>query len=459
MSRLLPLLGALAVLAWTLHAALSPPPAHVLRPRLGIPAVLTGDAPFELAVEGGLPGRAPELAARLERDGRSVPLALSAPTTHLARHAFTATPEEPLEHGAWELVVEGPAGTERLPGAVHRREPLPERFRFVQMADLPTFGGDGSGDALMEQLVREVNLLAPEFVLMSGDVAYVGTQWHFDRLLEHVARFDDPVVVGIGNHEFKGLAGYVRSFRLPFHVVDVDRFRLVSLNSAHGRDQLTSTQMEWLARVLDERGDRTPLIQVHHPLFFDRNVEVGVPGIVELCEQHGVPMVLAGHWHGDALYDGDGVDRRDTWDFPGTKYVVTTTAGTDLRPEWSTAPARFGYRVVEVEGDEMRSFTYDIDGDGTRHFSASHPLVELEIERTAPGAVLVRNRWTEPIAGARVLLRAPTGELQGGVSHGRIVRTSERGGDTEYEVRFDLARGEEATVRLVPHVDGFGGAR
>ena len=135
-------------------------------------------------------------------------------------------------------------------------------------------------------------------------------------------------------------------------------------------------------------GPRVTLFGDGRVEFFDRNVEVGVPTIVELCEQHDVPMVLAGHWHGDALYDGEGVDRRDTWDFPGTKFVVTTTAGTDLRPEWSTAPARFGYRVVEVEGDQVRSYTYDVEGDGTRHFSASHPLGELEIERVAPGVVV-----------------------------------------------------------------------
>lgn len=424
-------------------------------PRLGIPALQAPGEPFHVELFLSHPGWRPDVSARIERDGVSYPLELVGDCLNWNRLTleYRSPTDAPL--GGYDLVLTDFAGND------HRRErsvflaTLPERdLRIVQLADLPTFGNggpdpsdEGPGDAEMRQIVREINLIRPDYVMISGDVAYVGGWYHYEKLFEHLLDLESPTICVLGNHEYKGLAGYLDTMGAPRHIVDHGDLSFISLNTGHGRDQLTGSQFEWLEDALEARRAQRCVVQMHHPLFWTRNVFVRVDEMVDLFEEHEVPIVLSGHWHADNVFDREGVSRTDGPDFAGTKYVTTTAAGADLHPEHSTAFESYhGYRVFELSGGRLGRYTYDGDADGHPDASSSHPAHRMSIEDLTDGGVRIRSAWNEDLLNATATLRSTRKLVP---DHGQLLRRRQRGAEYLHEVRIDIPAGAEVEIHLV----------
>lgn len=421
---------------------------ELVRPRLGIPEVALGGEVVRLELRDGLPfesGDAPRVtlvgAERIELVAREL-------SRRGAARSFELQLPEDLRSRAYALEVELRGVTHSHPKAVHVLDEYPEEYKIVHLADVPTFLGDGRGDVLMARIVEEVNMIAPDLVLISGDIAYAGTWAHFHAALEHFEDFDAPLVAGIGNHEYKGLASFFTLFGPLHHVVDLGDRRVITLNSGHGRDQLTESQARWMRAAFASREQRKTLVQLHHPTFWKRNLEVHVDELVELCREHEVPVVLAGHWHGDYLFDEAGEARDDAWDFDGTKYVVTTAAGADLREEYSASPLHHGYRLLRLTGNELIDYTYDWDGDGVRHSSCSIPVGKLSVSNWGPQAFTVHNELNESFDDALVPMWLD-GEVLGlEPDVGTLVDVAMIDGRTRYRVRIDLKAQADTLIQL-----------
>lgn len=423
-------------------------------PRLGIPAILAPGETFEVELYVSHPGWRPDLDAHLERDGARAPLERVDETLAWNRLRTTYRVPADLAHGAYDLVLSGGGREHRRDRSVHLADPPGERLRLVQLADLPTFGsgppdgfGEGPGDAQMRQIVDEINLIRPDYVLLSGDVAYVGGWYHYEKLHEHLLRLESPAICVLGNHEYKGLAGYLETMGAPRHVVDHGDLTFVSLNTGHGRDQLTASQFAWFERTMAERAGRRFVVQMHHPLFFDRNVFVRVGDFTDVCREFDVPIVLSGHWHADNVFDEHGVSRTDGPDFPGPKYVTTTAAGADLHPEFSTAAESYhGYRVFELIGGELGEYTYDADGDGAPDASSSHPAHRIAFHPT-PNALRIVCEWNQPLRDATATVRGDRALVP---DVGRLLRRRPApDGGVLHEVLVDVPAHGEVVIRLV----------
>jgi len=402
MPRALALLLALAAFCSACCWSLSSHRFEVLRPRLGIPAVRSAGQAVGIDMRLSSPLWTPAIRLHLiDEEGHRFELSKTTLRSGAARRLEALLPED-LPAGPYDLefLVDGV----RLvsPKAVHVLGEAKEEFKVVQLADLPIFGPGSDGDTRMQQIVTEINTIAPDLVLITGDIAYTGTWRHFEAALGHFAAFDAPVVAGIGNHEYKGLAAFFTLFGPLQHVVEFGDRRVITLNSGHGRDQLTESQYAWLRAAMADGARGDILIQLHHPLFWKRNLRVHRDDVVELCDEQEVPIVLSGHWHGDYVFDQSGRARSDTWDFEGTKYVVTTAAGADLRPEFSASPVHHGYRLIRMRGKRVLDYSYDWDGDGIRHASCSLPVGELRTVVEGPGSVSVYNDLNEDLEDALI---------------------------------------------------------
>jgi hypothetical protein len=171
--------------------------------------------------------------------------------------------------------------------------------------------------------------------------------------------------------------------------VDLGRFRVISLDSAHGRDRLTPSQFRWLRGQTDTLEGRVPLIQLHHPIFppgaavLGNGDTSGGPlfgfrdAFVRLCLERQVPIVLTGHWHQDAVFDSNGRFRDDTPDFPGTKFVVTTALGVDVRHVTRWPHSYSGYRMLMFDQGRLVRYTQDLPGQPSPTPIASTPLGTL----------------------------------------------------------------------------------
>ncbi|MBI4913028.1 MAG: metallophosphoesterase [Acidobacteria bacterium] len=260
------------------------------------------------------------------------------------------------------------------------------RFRIVQVADLIIPGRE----ALMEQFLLEMERLRPDAVLVTGDIAYAESRAWYDAMLGYFRRLElqgIPVLAAPGNHERKAWPEYLRAFGpLGDHCADLGPLRVISLDSAHGRDRLTPSQLGWLRDCLERAGDKVTVIQLHHPVFPAGPAQHGEAGgsggslqgfqkaFVDLCVQHRVAAVLSGHWHADAVFDAQGRLRDDTADFPGPKFIVTTALGNELRRVTRWPEVHYGYRVLEFEGGRLARYTHGDGPDGKPRPIASTPL-------------------------------------------------------------------------------------
>jgi 3',5'-cyclic AMP phosphodiesterase CpdA len=257
---------------------------------------------------------------------------------------------------------------------------------LVHIADLPPLGRE----PMMERFLEEMARLRPAAVLIGGDIVYGETREAYGLMTAFLRRLEAlgiRVVAGPGNHERKAWPEYLRHFGTGApERVDIGRVRVLSLDSGHGRDQFTPSQFRWFRRELERLDGQTPVVLLHHPLFRTNSSIRGEAGgsggilhghrraFVDLCEARGVPIVLSGHWHCDGVFDARGAVRTDGPDFPGTKFVVTTALGADLRQVVPGVKLDFGYRVLVFEGGRLARYTEDTDGDGRPDPVASRVL-------------------------------------------------------------------------------------
>jgi 3',5'-cyclic AMP phosphodiesterase CpdA len=248
------------------------------------------------------------------------------------------------------------------------------RLRIVHAADLPSMGKE----PMLRAFVDEMAQVKPDVLLVTGDIAYDSSEKWFTFVEAQFARLETMgihVITVPGNHERKGWVTWLRHFgQTPNHRADFGAVTLLSLDSAHGRDRLTPSQYLWLKAQLENARGQTVIIQMHHPIFSPGASRYGdgdksggslqgyKKAFVKLCRQYDVAMVLSGHWHQDAVYDLEGRFRDDAAEFPGTKFVVTTSLGDSARRVTRWPHKNFGYRILEFEGHRLVRYTSDPEG-------------------------------------------------------------------------------------------------
>ncbi|HEY5604384.1 MAG TPA: metallophosphoesterase [Gammaproteobacteria bacterium] len=442
----------IAVVVAMAMGVMLPAKFDVIAPRLGTPVIIQPGATIAVNIKSSLPFWQPQWRVSLALGDERVPLEITGVNWNVANRIITATVPQALAAGSYSLIVSDGGDEIIRPKAVHVVREFPQQVSIVQMADLPTLGR-GDGDERLQQIIDEINIINPSLVLMTGDIAYGGTWDQYHRLLAAMEKINAPVIAAPGNHEYEGWAGFLTLLGELYHSVQYGKLQVISLNSGHGRDQMTESQYRWLRRELENLQGRTPLVQLHHPIQKRPELRgylaVHAQDLVQTFKQYNVPIVLSGHWHGDAVYDDTGQDRRDTWEFPGAPYVVTTTAGADLREQYSSSPLHHGYRLIRLDGGKLASYTYDMDGDGLRDATSSIPMGKLRSVMQGDTAMLVENELHESFASARVRIRVPGNKMNLVPDAGRLVNRYRDDSAVFYEVEFPLAARSQQRIQLL----------
>jgi Icc protein len=207
--------------------------------------------------------------------------------------------------------------------------------------------------------VEAVRSLAPDAVLLSGDLAENAADQEYEQLREILEPLGVPAYVLPGNHD-DGHALH-RHFGVPDPVrysVDLGALRLVVLDSTiPGEDAgaLGPDQLAWLDAELEAGPDALTLIALHHPPFVTgmRPLdELGLPAadrraLGEVLERHRqVRRVVAGHFHRVLTGDLAGVP---VMTVPST-YVQFRLNFAAQEIEIAATPAGFGVHAV-VDGE------------------------------------------------------------------------------------------------------------
>ena len=360
--------AALALCCVMVLAVGLPMQVKVLTPRLGMPAIAQPGSVIQVRLAGSLPLILPDFELELEGRGGVSQLQVKGTQWRGFETLVTLTLPE-LPDGAYALRLKTRDQALVMPKAVFVRKNWSDPLRVAHIADLPAPGHE----ALMRQFIAQMQQRQPDAVLVSGDINYGGSQQNIDFMFAELARLDMPVILTAGNHEREGWHRYLRVFGARNHRTSLGPITVISLDSGHGRDALTPDAMRWLRRELVDAGGRTTLIQIHHPLFppgSSANPEAGGTGgylrggrneFLELCEQFRVTMVLGGRRNIKTEIDDTGASRSDGEDFPGTKYVVTTTLGADTRAVFAGQPPVSGYRWIVFTNGQLTSYAQITD--------------------------------------------------------------------------------------------------
>lgn len=155
----------------------------------------------------------------------------------------------------------------------------------VQLSDMHVslpgrmFGKHVDSRTMFERTISRVLKLnpAPDFVLLTGDLAETGAEAEYDFIAEHLARLHCPVMAIPGNHDVRELM----LEKLPDNVqhqvsghlnFDDDRLalRLIGLDTTIPDavpGELCERRLAWLREALAKPNAKPVLLAMHHPPF------------------------------------------------------------------------------------------------------------------------------------------------------------------------------------------------
>lgn len=353
----------------------------------------------------------------------------------------TETPQE-LYNITLTIESEGETYSTTQPRAVSVKETITDSFTFVHLTDFHI--GDPRG--LIEnpketigwkaahKVIEEVNLLQPDFVIISGDLTF-GQFYPFEYTVEYkkcyeiLQDFDVPTYLCPGNHDgyFQtgqdGLRFWERTFGPLYYSFDYGDTHFLSVNSydwpridrigfsyivLNWGGSVQEEQMDWIATDLSENLDaeQTLMMMHHNPLWDttgDSLLNKGYQGqdeLLDLIRTNGVDGVFAGHVH----YDDVTIDN-------GTTYITTTTLASSCDED-----GYWGYRIIQVEDSALTSYNY-------KEPKYSMPSYHINIIDKTEQSITIENTLDNPIS---ILVEFTVPNQEYTVNQGTIVQKREK---------------------------------
>ncbi len=178
---------------------------------------------------------------------------------------------------------------------------------IVHLSDLHCGDSRFNPEAL-DVAVKEINELAPDIVIVTGDLTENGFLSEYELAREHLDRIEcKRTIVGTGNHDYRS-TGYLlckRYFQKP-RVLEFRDVVVVYLSSARpDKDggEVGYRQVQWLRKILDERKDKFKVVALHHHLVpipdtgLERSTVADAGDVLRAITQSRVNLVLCGHRH------------------------------------------------------------------------------------------------------------------------------------------------------------------
>jgi len=250
----------------------------------------------------------------------------------------------------------------------------PERFVIAQFSDLHC-GGPRFDEHLLERVIREINELKPDLVVVPGDLTTDGYRDEYEVAKAHLEAVECANLIVIpGNHDSRnvGYLHFVELFgarwgRLDFETASSGpraaplKIRVVSVDSSKpdlNDGEVGRHRYQWLADQLgDSDEDVFKIAVIHHHLVGipntgrERNIVLDAGDVLELFATHGVDLVLAGHKHVPYV-----------WPVGGMLVCTSGTAST-----WRTrANIPPSYNVLIIGRDNIAVEIIDSSGEGRR---------------------------------------------------------------------------------------------
>ena len=222
-------------------------------------------------------------------------------------------------------------------------------FTIAHISDLHC-GGPHFVPNLLERAIGEINDLAPDIVICSGDLTSFGFRPEYEEAKSYLDRLEcETLVVIPGNHDSRNV-GYLHFDELFGERHSVHRLNgvtVVAIDSTepdldHG--QIGRGRYRWIEESFDGPENDLRIFVLHHHLLpvpgtgRERNVVYDAGDAIECLQRARVNLVLSGHKHVPYAWRLEDL------------FIVNTGTVSSLRLRGHTRPC---YNLVEVDGTHV----------------------------------------------------------------------------------------------------------
>lgn len=356
--------------------------------------------------------------------------------------------------GLYDIQVKAEGATYSSPHSVKVVDAFKSKFRFVHLSNMNV--GDLTAPNFDDMLPKEINLLAPEFIVATGDY----TEWararddasSWPKVLKFFELFNAPIFMLCGAHDHE--ASFTRFVASkPIGTIDYGNYHgLLLLDHPGNPIDQDSSQVQWVeADLKRNRNKRFNFIATNSDELGLLDVWREAGNIKDFVHDNKVKLFLTGgatDWDFKEFADKlEGLD--------GLHFVRTHESSTSLRDR---ATGFSHYRVIEVNGDKL-AYTYPND-NATENLQYSIPTGRLRAFFDGPNdgslhtiGVTVQNALNQSFDDAHVWLRIAKGRAgeKPTVAPGRLVQALDAMTHWACDVAFDLP--DKGAVRIVAAVN------
>ena len=223
-----------------------------------------------------------------------------------------------------------------------------DRTVIAQISDIHC-GGSYFVPNLLERAINEVNALAPDIVVCSGDLTTNGFKEEYAQAKRFLDRIEcEALLVIPGNHDSRNV-GYVHFEQLfgdRNPVLRANGVALVAVDSTQpdlDEGQIGRGRYAWIEEQFAEPADVRIFVLHHHLLPVpgtgrERNIVFDAGDALECLQRAGVDLVLCGHKHVPYAWRLEHL------------FVVNAGTASTLRLRGKTRPC---YNVVEICGTHV----------------------------------------------------------------------------------------------------------
>ena len=186
-------------------------------------------------------------------------------------------------------------------------------MEIVQLSDIHV--GSQFREDVFETVIKEVNSLQPDSVIITGDLTNEGLKEQYEKCKNLVSEINvDNIIAISGNHDYRN-TGYLHFKKyFPFQTINElsDDVILVTLGTARpDRDdgEVGYRQTLWLERTMKKFQDKTTILAMHHHLIgipdtgADKLTIIDAGDVLRATLDSDVDLVLCGHKHRPWLWD------------------------------------------------------------------------------------------------------------------------------------------------------------
>jgi DNA repair exonuclease SbcCD nuclease subunit len=302
------------------------------------------------------------------------------------------------------VTIDGNYYEKSCPRSVAIFDEFSDTFSFVHLTDLHIGDPRGFLESISQTIgyksikrcINEINLLHPDFVIISGDLVY-GQLYPFEYSVEYeicyemIQKFDVPTFLCPGNHDgyykFKedGLSFWKNYFGPLNYSFDYGDYHFLSINSfdmpaffrltisfipMNWGGSISQKQLSWIKQDLEESNHDLKFIFLHHNPIWETTKDslIAKPyenreKLLSLINDNDVDMVLAGHVH----YDSVNIVN-------DTIFITTTTPQSSVRNQ----DGYWGYRLVEIENGTIISYNYKEPKYSIPSYKLSHKILSSQ---------------------------------------------------------------------------------